>query len=138
MTYLPPIFPDIETVLVAYIQTLALPSNTIVSVQVPITYDGSQSVVRVNRLGGASEYPIMDHPNVEISCWGPDRATAAALRDIVRLGMTWVALSQVASFSVPCRLSNPVERLGPQWLDEEAYMPAGRYMFEVSLDLRNV
>lgn len=137
MSYLPPVFPDVEVVLVAYIQTLALPEGTIVSTSVPTSYDGSQTVCRVNRIGGATDWPIMDSPSVEISCWGPDRASAAALRDVVRLGMTWMALAEVSSFSIPCRISNPVERLGPQWFDEEAYIPAGRYMFEISLDLRN-
>lgn len=138
MSYLPPVFPDPETVLVSYIQTLALPEGTIVSTEVPTTYDGSQSVVRINCIGGTTDWPIMDSPTIEFSCWGPDRATAATLRDVVQLGMSWMALAQVTSFPVPCRISNPVMRLRPQWFDEDGYLPAGRYMFEISLDLRNV
>jgi hypothetical protein len=138
MTYLPPILPDVETVLVAYLQTLALPEGTIVSTSVPTTYDGSQLVVRVERVGGSTDWPAVDHPTVELSCWGPDKASAAALRDVVRLNMTWMYLGAVPSFSVPCSFFNVVERLGPQWFDEDGYLPAGRYMFEISLDMKNV
>ena len=137
MSYQPAVFPDIEVVLVGYFRTLPLPSGTLVGISVPVDYDGSQSVVRVNRIGGPTNWPIADLPSVEISCWGPDRATAAGLRDIIRLNMTWMVLATADLSEFGARISNPIERIGPQWLDEEGYVPAGRYFFEVSLGLRN-
>lgn len=131
-------FPNAEVVMIAYLRTLSLPANTMVVRSLPTDYDGSQIVVRVNRIGGAAHWPDKDSPVYELRCWGPDIDTASTLLDVVRTGLSWMELANADFTAVGAVFSNPAERLGPQWFDEEAYMSAGSYMFELNLDIRRL
>lgn len=132
-------FPDAEVVLVAYLKTLSagFPAGTIVSTEVPNDYNGTQYVVRLDRCGGPTNWPYADHPCVEVSCFGPDKLSAAGLRDTVRSALTWMALAAFDFSTLGARVSDANEKLGPQWFAEDGYPPAGSWKFEVSMDLRS-
>jgi hypothetical protein len=128
--------PDIEYVLIQWLKLQSLSASTIGS-QLPVGYDGTQSVVALDRLGGGIDNSLpyfLDRARVDVSCYGRDKSTAWDLTSKVR---RLVLRSYMDGNFRPwnARIVDVKELVGPQWLTESEYGAAGRYLmqFEVSL-----
>jgi hypothetical protein len=126
------LLPDIEAVLTGWLSTRSELAGVIIGTQVPITYDGTQKVIRVVRLGGNADYLMrFDHPRIDVDAFGPTKAVAAdlmaALRHLLLLDIHHADLSPWSA-----AVSSVHEDVGPQWLDEPDYPTAGRYLVQIS------
>lgn len=125
--------PDIEEVIVQWLLTLPALAGVQIGTRVPTDYNGSQSVVRVVRLGGSTDFLMWsDNPRLDIDCFGPDKATAFNLTRIVRRALAFdIRFADLSSFGACVTSVN--EDVGPQWFDEEDYPNAGRYLTQISV-----
>ncbi|TQF03931.1 hypothetical protein E6W39_18955 [Kitasatospora acidiphila] len=129
----PALLPDVEEVFTQWLTAQSALSGVIVCTSLPITYDGSQRVVRLDRIGGAADYLMrIDRPRLDVDCWGPSKAAASDLTALVRR-LLLVDLIQGANLSQwSCSISDVREDVGPQYLDEPDYPPAGRYLMQIT------
>lgn len=136
MTAPAPILPvDDEALVCAWLAGRAELAGVTVGDRIPDGYDGTGRVVTVARIGGpmdpAGAGRWLDRPRQDVSCYGPDKATAKDLVNTVR------ALLAVARFAdhtgAGAVWSDTTEDVGPQWLPDTRYPQAGRYLLQVSL-----
>ncbi|WP_157536536.1 phage tail termination protein [Kitasatospora mediocidica] len=127
------VLPDIEEVLTQWLATQSALNGVLIGTRVPDSYDGSQRVVRVVRLGGSADYLMrFDHPRIDVDCFGPDKGAAWDLTAIVRR-LLYVDLLNGADVSPwGASISQCREDVGPQWLDEQDYPNAGRYLIQIT------
>ncbi|MEU7096055.1 hypothetical protein [Kitasatospora aureofaciens] len=128
----PSLLPDIEAALTGWLSSRPELAGVIVGTSVPITYDGSQKVVRVVRLGGSADYLMrFDHPRIDVDCFGPTKAAAADLTATIRRLLLFdIHTADLSPWSAS--ISSVHEDVGPQWLDEPDYPNAGRYLLQIS------
>jgi hypothetical protein len=128
-----PVLPDAEDVLIQWLSAQSALVGVTVCSSLPISYDGSQRVVRINRLGGPADFlGHIDRPRFDVDCYGPFKASAWDLTALVRR-LLLTDLIQGANLSQwSCSISNVREDVGPQWLDEPDYPPAGRYLTQIT------
>lgn len=128
-----PVLPDVEQALTQWLSSQSDLSGVIVCTSLPITYDGSQRVVRLDRIGGAADYLMrIDRPRLDIDCWAPSKAAAWDLTALVRRHLL-VDLIQGGNLSAwSCSVSDVREDVGPQYFDEPDYPSAGRYLMQIT------
>lgn len=128
----PALLPDAEEVFAKFLAGRPEMAGVLVGTRVPSTYDGSQKVVRIVRIGGGADYLLrFDRPRFDIDCFGPDKASASDLTTLVRrLAIFDVRYSDLSAYGAS--VSEVIEDVGPQWLDEPDYPNAGRYLFQVT------
>jgi hypothetical protein len=130
--------PDAKAVLIGWLTSRPELSQILVTGKVPDDYDGSQSVVRITRNGGHTEFPHWrDEAYIHYDSFAPDEGAAWDLCVIVRdLLMSELLNADLSSFSAS--VTDVVEYVGPQWFDEDDYPPAGRYLVQMGVTLRPV
>jgi hypothetical protein len=131
--------PDIEYVLIQWLKLQSLSASTVGS-QLPVGYDGTQSVVTLDRLGGGIDNSLpyfLDRARVDVSCYGQDKADAWDLTSKVR---RLILRSYMDGNFRPwnARITNVNELVGPQWLIEPEYGAAGRYLVQFEVTLHTV
>lgn len=125
--------PDVEAVFTGWLSTQPALAGVLVGTRLPITYDGSQKVVRVVRLGGAADLLMrFDHPRLDVDCFAPDAATAADLSALVRRLLLFDLVHGADLSPWSAAISDVREDVGPQWFDEPSYPNAGRYLTQIS------
>lgn len=131
-------FVDIEEVLTGWLDSQLSPIGVEVVSRVPDDYNGSQKIVRVVRLGGSADaYTAFDYPRIDVDVFGPDKGTAADLMKVVRrLMLSGILTADLSAWSAS--VSHVREDVGPQWLDEPDYPPAGRYLIQFTVLARSV
>lgn len=103
--------------------------------RLPDTYDGSQLVVTVTRIGGGMDTggggQWLDRPRLDFDCHGPTKAAAKDLANTVR---SLLAVARWDDHSAAGAVwSDYREDVGPQWLPDPDYPAAGRYLLQASL-----
>ncbi len=103
----------------------------------PVNYDGSQRFVLVERVGGPmarqARQMWMDEPLIQVSCGAPNKAAAKDIAIAVRAAMPLMYVSYTAGPVV----ANVEELVGPLWLPDPKYGPAGRYLIQYQLSIHN-
>lgn len=131
----PILIPDDEALVCSWLAGRPELSGVIVADRLPDTYDGTQLVVTVTRIGGgmdgAGGGQWLDRPRLDIDCHGANKAAARDLTAIVR------SLLPAARFddhsAAGAVWSNTTEDVGPQWLPDQDYPQAGRYLLQYSI-----
>jgi hypothetical protein len=125
--------PDSEAALIGWLSAQSALSGVTVCSSLPISYDGSQAVVRIDRIGGAADYLMrIDRPRLDVDCYGPSKASAWDLTALVRR-LLLVDLIQGGNLSQwSASVSDVREDVGPQFFDEPDYPPAGRYLMQIT------
>jgi len=129
-------FPNVETLVVTFLQERAELAGTTIVVRLPGNYDGSSAVVVVSRVGGEySGDDQLDHAVIRIDAYGPDRTAALDLAGRVR-GLVWLIpeLSPVAGVTI----TEVTEQRGPSNLRDPAFAAANRYTTRYHLLVRVV
>lgn len=128
--------PDLEAMTTTFLRT-QLPSNVNVDIEYPLAYNGSQQAVMVQRIGGAMEHSArqtsLDKASLDLHCIGPNRASARDLADAVR-GSMLIMWSFTHSLG---EVVNVEELVGPLWVADPQYSPAGKYIIQLDVLVRN-
>jgi hypothetical protein len=115
------VFPNVETLLVAFLSGRAEMAGVPVGVRVPAGFDGTSPAVVVTRVGG--EFSVddnLDRTLVRVDTYGHDKAGALDLAGTVR-GLVWL----MPATQPP--VTDVSEFRGPSWLRDPAFANANRY-----------
>lgn len=136
--------PDVEALVIGWLSSRSELAGAFVSSVVPTyfpdgaRYDGTQSIVRVVRMGGGIDNSLpfyLDHARLDLDCFAKDKATAHDLMAQVRaLFLRDLRAADVSSFAT-ASIRDTTEFVGPQWFDEPDYSPAGRYLLQVGVSV---
>jgi hypothetical protein len=125
----PPIsLPDVELQVIRLLARYA-PSGVTVATQYPTDYDGTQTFVRVSRVGGrgfVQALPWSDDASLDVEYHGPDQGSANDLMSVLRPIVAVAWLYQVAGGV----FQDAAELVGPIWLEDPDYSKAGRYLVQ--------
>lgn len=126
MTTPPPsTFPDVEAMSVDILKAGSGLSAATVAVVPPSGFTGAESVVLVNRRGGAWISDLhLDQPLIELECYGPDKTTALTLANAGRQALLGAAGHTYGT----SRVTEVLEQDGPHWLPDYVYSGANRYV----------
>lgn len=139
---LPPIpaglapLPDAEAAIAGLLAARAELAGVTVGDRIPTTYDGSQKVVTVDRIGGAADPSTMgwhETVHLDVKSYGATKADAAALSAQVRYLLA--ILPYLESQSVVFERCE--ESVGPQWFADASgdYPESGYYLLQVAVTL---
>lgn len=133
---MPNVMPDDEALVTSYLRTQV--ANTVnVDVVWPMAYDGSQTFILVERVGGPMDFTArqvwMDKPLVQVSTGAPTKSVAKDLANQVRAAMPLM----YAAYTTTPVVANVEELVGPLWLPDQKYAPAGRYLVQYQLSIHN-
>lgn len=133
---MPNVMPDDEALVTSYLRTQV--ANTVnVDVAWPMAYDGSQTFILVERVGGPMDFTArqtwMDKPLVQVSAGAPTKSVAKDLANQVRAAMPLM----YAAYTTTPVVANVEELVGPLWLPDQKYAPAGRYLVQYQLSIHN-
>jgi len=115
------VFPNVETLLAAFLSGRSELAGVPVVVRLPAGYDGTSPAVVVTRVGG--EFSVndkLDRALVRVDTYGRDKAGALDLAGTVR-GLVWL-MPDVAP-----PVTDVSEARGPSWLRDPAFANANRY-----------
>jgi len=115
------VFPNVETLLVAFLSGRAELAGIPVVVRLPAGYDGTSPTVVVTRVGG--EFSVddnLDRALVRVDTYGSDKTRALDLTGTVR-ALVWL----MAGTQPP--VTDVSETRGPNWLRDPAFANANRY-----------
>lgn len=130
--------PDAVAVVCGHLRA-QLPDTVAVGTRLPDEYDGSQQVVRVDRIGGAmdrSAWAWLDNPHLDVEAWAPLQTDASDLIALVRAALVIAPYTDLTALgAVVC---NVEENVGPQWFPDPDYPPAGHQLVQVVLTLHPV
>lgn len=104
----------------------------------PQGYDGSQTAIFVQRIGGsmlpAARKMYMDRASIDVSCIAPTKSRAADLMIATR---AWLLVMWDYPQLGGIVVANVDELVGPIWLAEPDYPPAGRYLLQMDFTVHN-
>lgn len=127
--------PDAVAVICGHL-TAVLPDAVSVGTRIPDDYDGSQQLVRVDRIGGAvdpSAWAWLDHVHLDVEAWAPIQQDAADLIAVVRMQLMLAQYTDLSAFGAV--VSKVEENTGPQWFPDPDYPPAGHQLVQVVVTL---
>lgn len=120
--------PDVELLLIQLV-TPYLPPGATAATQYPTDYDGTQTFVRVVRVGGRGylqPLPWSDDASVDVEYHAPSQGEANDLMKLLRpvVAVAWL-------YQVPGGVFQEAEEsIGPMWLEDPDYSKAGRYLVQ--------
>src|SRR5262245_41866590 len=125
------VFPDVEALLVTYLQAELLARSDTATVHVSVPNPRPDRFVLVPRLGGARRNIVNDAATIGIACWAATPAQAGGLAQLVRglvnalpgKVVSSVPFYQVQEFAGPANLPDPQS-------------DQSRYVFTVSIGVR--
>ncbi|GGT88448.1 MULTISPECIES: hypothetical protein [Streptomyces] len=125
MTTPPSAFPDVEKLVVDVLKADPALAGATVAVHPPTGFDGTQSVVLVNRRGGAWIGDLhVDMPVIEFEVYGPSKNAAHTLANAARKALLATIGKKVGS-----NVFHDVEEQdGPRWTPDYLYRGANRYV----------
>jgi hypothetical protein len=127
----PLFFPDIENLVVSFLETRAELDGVSVGVTLPVGFDGSGRAVVVNRLGGAFlQDDGLDDALALVDTYGGDKTAAHAVANAVR-GVLPLLIS--ASHANGVVVSEVEESQGPCWSPDRRHDNANRYVMRYRL-----
>lgn len=140
---LPPLMPDVEALVIAWLETEpeVIARDALVSSHLPTTYNGTQEVVRVTRSGGFVNNALpfwKDNVRLDLTTFAPTKADAWDLNAIVRRLWMHNLKWEVAHLGPTVQVMDVTEYVGPQWLDSAAYPPSGRYLIQVGVSIHPI
>jgi len=128
--------PDDEALVTSYLRT-QVPSNVNIDTSWPVAYDGTQTFVLVERVGGPMDFTArqtwMDRPLIQVSAGAAYKSAAKDLAIAVRAAMPLM----YAAYTAGPVVANVEELVGPLWLPDTKYAPAGRYLIQYQLSIHN-
>lgn len=112
-----------------------LPDEVIVGTRLPDDYDGSQQVVRVDRIAGAMDRAgfWLDNAHLDVEAWAPLQQDAADLIAKCRMYMLLALYTDLSAQGAV--VSDAVETVGPQWFPDPDYPPAGHQLIQWAVTL---
>lgn len=129
--------PDDEAMVTTYLRSQISNPTVLVDAAWPVAYDGSQTFVLVERVGGPmaaqGRQTWMDVPRIQVSTGAPNKAVAKDLANLVRSVMPLM----YAAYTTTPVVANVEELVGPLWLPDPKYGPAGRYLSQYQLRIHN-
>lgn len=127
----PLFFPDVETLVVAFLKTRAELDGVSVGVTLPADFAGGARAVVVNRLGGAFlQDDYLDDALALVDAYGGDKTAAHAVANAVR-GV--LPLLVTASHADGVVVSEVEENQGPCWSPDRRHDNANRYVMRYRL-----
>jgi hypothetical protein len=121
----PLVFPNIERVVVAFLDARPELDGVSVGIDLPPGFDGTQRAVRVNRVGGVFvEDDLRDNALTRIDAYGPDKTAAHAVANLVRGALPLIPQARHADGVV---VSDVAETEGPYWFPDSRNANASRY-----------
>lgn len=126
-------FPDVELLVVDFLETRAELTGVTVDNKVPAGFDGTTQAVLVSRVGGVwIDDEHLDTPLVDLEAYGPDKTAAHAVARLVRA----VLLPLRGTVRAGTLVTDITELDGPRWLPDYNRPNANRYLTTVRLSLR--
>ncbi|MBB5940082.1 hypothetical protein [Streptomyces zagrosensis] len=132
----PPItFPDVERLVVNFLDARPeLDAATVDNVP-PAGFTGTQPVILVSRAGGAWVDDLrLDQPLVDLEVYGPTKTAAHGLALAARSALVALRGTTYGTAYV----SDVVEADGPRWLPDWNRSAANRYLSTVRLHIRPI
>ncbi len=124
-------FPDIESLVVAFLKARPELGGVSVGVTLPPGFDGSQRAVVVNRLGGTFRADdCLDDVLALVDTYGGDKTSAHAVANAVRGVLPLMTLVSHADGVV---VSEVEESQGPCWSPDRRHGDANRYVMRYRL-----
>jgi hypothetical protein len=121
----PLVFPNIERVVVAFLDARPELDGVSVGVDLPPGFDGTQRAVRVSRVGGVFiEDDLRDNALTRIDAYGPDKVAAHSVASLVRGLLPLIPKARHADGVV---VSDVAETEGPYWFPDSRNAHASRY-----------
>lgn len=120
--------PDIELMLIALIGRY-LRINQSVATEYPTDYNGTQTFVKISRVGGTGftgALPWSDGASVDVEYHAPSQGEAQDLMKAIRpiVAVAWL-------YQVPNGVFQDAEEsVGPMWIPDPDYSKAGRYLVQ--------
>ncbi|WP_439674966.1 hypothetical protein [Embleya sp. MST-111070] len=129
----PIVFPDVERLLVDYLENRPELAGTKVDNRPPPGFDGTQPAVLVSRVGGAwIDDQRLDTPLVDIEVYGPTKTAAHGIALAARTCLHQLRALVLAGTVV----TDVVEADGPRWLPDYNHPSGNRYLSTIRLSLR--
>ncbi|MCF2532717.1 hypothetical protein [Yinghuangia soli] len=126
-------FPDIERLVVDYLDARPEMAGTTVDNRPPAGFDGTAKTVLVSRVGGAwLDNQRLDAPLVDLEVYGPDK-TAAHTVALTTRALLMQARDAALSGAV---VADVAEEDGPRWLPDYNHAAANRYVMTYRLTVR--
>lgn len=127
------VFPDIERLVVDSVKNRPELAGVLVDNRPPAGFDGTRKAVLVSRVGGAwVDEQWLDHPLVDLECYGPDKTAAHGVALLARSAvLTLRDLVYGGALVV-----DVVEEDGPRWLPDYHHPAGNRYLSTVRLLVR--
>lgn len=129
---------DVEEFLVAFFKEQSGLAGIHVGTRLPNDWAGDSLAIRTYRTGGGMDNHLpysLDVARLDVDAFAPTKAEAWDLmkvaRRIVLHDLIWADTTSLGAV-----VSDTTEYVGPQWFDEPDYPNAGRYLIQVSLDVR--
>ncbi|MBP2323585.1 hypothetical protein JOF56_003970 [Kibdelosporangium banguiense] len=121
----PLVFPNVERVIVAFLDARPELDGVAVGIDLPPGFDGTQRAVRVSRVGGVFiEDDLRDNALTRIDAYGPDKTAAHSVASLVRGVLPLVVQQRLADGAV---ISDVTETEGPYWFPDSRNANASRY-----------
>ena len=121
----PLVFPNIERVVVAFLDARPELDGVSVGVDLPSGFDGTQRAVRVSRVGGVFiQDDLRDNALTRIDAYGPDKTAAHAVASLVRGLLPLIPDARHEGGAV---VSDVAETEGPYWFPDSRNANASRY-----------
>jgi hypothetical protein len=117
-------FPNVESLVVAFLGGRAELAGVPVAVRLPAGYDGKTPAVTVTRVGGEfGSDELIDRALIRVDTYNGDKAGALDLAGTVR-GLVWLMPDQQQPGGPVTDVS---EQRGPSWLRDPGLAGANRY-----------
>ncbi|MBB5852238.1 hypothetical protein ACFQ05_03045 [Amycolatopsis umgeniensis] len=124
----PLMFPNVENVVSGYLRGRPELVGVPVGSLPPPGFDGTQRAVVLTRLGGHfADDDLLDHAEVRIDSYGPDKPAAHALACVVRGVLPLITSVALADDVV---LPDTTEIQGPCFSLDRRFTDAGRYLMK--------
>ncbi len=129
----PLVFPDVEQAVAEFVRARSELSGIPVGTSVPPGFDGTQRAVALTRLGGVYlDDDRLDHAEVRLDSYGPDKTAAHAVALVVRGVLPLLsALGSVTVFSDVTELQGPCFVLDRRHSDANRYVMRYRFVARV-------
>ncbi|MEO3787656.1 hypothetical protein ABGB12_30390 [Actinocorallia sp. B10E7] len=134
----PTTLPDVEVLVVDFLQDDPALTGVTVTNVVPPGFDGTTPAVLVSRMGGVwIDDQRLDTPIVQLECYGADKQAANTIAIAARVRMLhMIGLALPVSGTATAVIADCVETDGPRWLPDYLHSAADRYVSFHKLTIR--